>query len=95
MPEFKIDPDTIYTMDALRDHLTGIMHIATFIRHLRHYHHEFKNAWLGSEILAALDHSSIMNRNGTENHDESAYSRRCTRRHGKAPEIPLDKILKR
>jgi len=82
MPEFKIDPDTIYTMDALRDHLTGIMHIATFIRHLRHYHHEFKNAWLGSEILAALGHSSRVSENENEICNAHVYSNKGGRRHG-------------
>ena len=92
MPEFKIDRDTIYTKDALISHLEGIVNIDVFLRRLQP-RHVLKNAWLGSDILTALERSSGMGEDETETQGAPTYSKIGGRRRGKSPEIPMEKIL--
>jgi len=93
MGEFEIKSNCLYTKEALAQHLKGIVNIDVFLRRLRP-RHVFKNAWYGRDILTALGRSS----SGADEHksDSLDYEKDFSggrRRRGKAPAIPLEKIL--
>ena len=52
---FKIDPDTLYSMDWLRERLRGIVELPTLLDRTKlRSRRKFRDAILGSELLEAL-----------------------------------------
>jgi len=90
---FKIEEHALYSKRDLADALKDVCHVETFLRRVRP-NRVLKNVYYGRDILAALARLSSAGEDETESLDAPTRIGSSSRRvRGKAPAIPLERIL--